>query len=87
MMIKGGRRLWSRLFGKYLWLTNTVSSGGLLAVGDVIQQRIEYIRGINPSYDWRRTGRLFLVGLIAGPPHHVFYVWLDKVRVYQQQLQ
>ncbi|KAK3868095.1 hypothetical protein Pcinc_026486 [Petrolisthes cinctipes] len=79
IMMKRGRRMWSQLFGKYLWLTNTVSSGSLLALGDIIQQRIEYIRGVNTNYNWRRTGRFFLVGLSQGPPHHVFYVWLDKV--------
>lgn len=80
-MLKGAKRIWSRLFGRYLWVTNTLSCGGLLALGDGIQQRIEHIRGISstPDYDWRRTGRLFLVGLSLGPPHHIFYLWLDKV--------
>ncbi|KAK8727263.1 hypothetical protein OTU49_009790 [Cherax quadricarinatus] len=80
-MLKHARYIWSKLFGRYLWVTNTVSSGGLLAIGDGIQQQIEHVQGISitPGYDWGRTGRLFLVGLSLGPPHHIFYLWLDKV--------
>lgn len=80
-MLRTARRLWSRMFGRYLWVTNTVSCGGLLALGDGIQQHLEHARGVgtSPNYDWKRTGRLFLVGLSQGPPHHVFYVWLDKI--------
>ena len=47
-----------KLFGKYLLLTNTVSCGGLLAIGDAITQKIEHI-GHDPAtfkYDWPRTG-------------------------------
>lgn len=81
IMFRSVQRVWSKLFGKYLWATNTLSCGGLLAAGDGIQQYIEHARGVNatPGYDWRRTGRLFLVGLSQGPPHHIFYIWLDKV--------
>ncbi|XP_042882459.1 mpv17-like protein 2 [Penaeus japonicus] len=80
-MLHRARRVWSKLFGRYLWVTNTVSCGVLLGVGDGIQQQVERARGVSTSerYDWARTGRLFLVGLSQGPPHHVFYVWLDKV--------
>lgn len=24
------------------------------------------------------TGRMFVVGLVGGPPHHYWYTWLDK---------
>ncbi|XP_071523222.1 mpv17-like protein 2 isoform X2 [Panulirus ornatus] len=80
-MLRGVKRIWSRLFGRYLWVTNTLSCGGLLAIGDGIQQQIDHMRGISttPGHDWGRTGRLFLVGLSQGPPHHIFYLWLDKV--------
>lgn len=83
VMLQSARRLWSGLFGRYLWMTNTISCGGLLAVGDGIQQQIEHARGVSVThgYDWARTGRLFLVGLSQGPPHHIFYVWLDKVNL------
>ncbi|KAG8231481.1 hypothetical protein J437_LFUL000198 [Ladona fulva] len=66
--------------GKYLWLTNTISCGGLLALGDCIQQFNEKTLAKNKakSYDWGRTGRMFLVGLSQGPPHHIWYTWLDR---------
>ena len=75
------KKAWKNLFGRYLLVTNTVSSGALLGLGDVIQQKIERMQGINKSdkNDWKRTGKLFIVGLSQGPPHHYFYIWLDKV--------
>ncbi|MPC54336.1 mpv17-like protein 2 isoform X1 [Portunus trituberculatus] len=80
-MLRKAQHLWSRLFGRYLWITNTVTSGGMLAIGDAIQQQLEHARGVGTkhNYDVERTGRLFLVGVSQGPPHHVFYIWLDKV--------
>lgn len=46
-----------KLLGKYLFLTNTISSAGLMAVGDALQQHIELTKGIRKteSYDWIRT--------------------------------
>lgn len=42
-------------FGKYLLLTNTVSSGVLMIAGDVISQEIEYRRGeLKNRYDYKR---------------------------------
>lgn len=44
-----------KFFGKYLLLTNTVSSGLLMIAGDVICQEIEYRRGeLKERYDCRR---------------------------------
>ena len=50
--------LLSRFFVRHPLLANTVSSGGLLAVGDAIQQGIEFRRGVHKEtrYNWRRTG-------------------------------
>lgn len=52
---------WDAVFGKYLLTTNIVSSGGLMAIGDIIQQEIEYQRNMLPKrYDYGRlckTGR------------------------------
>lgn len=36
--------VWKKLFGKYLLVTNTVSCGLMMAAGDVLQQRNEYLR-------------------------------------------
>jgi len=60
--------------------TNTLTCGALLSVGDVIQQRLEKAMGkqTNNKHDTTRTGRMFVVGLTQGPPHHYWYIWLDK---------
>ncbi|XP_071444955.1 mpv17-like protein 2 isoform X2 [Hetaerina americana] len=63
------------LLGKYLWVTNTLSSGVLLSFGDSIQQWLEKVsnEGKERPYDWKRTG------LSQGPPHHIWYTRLDRV--------
>ena len=46
-------------FGRYLWVTNTVTGGVFLAVGDAIQQNIEKARGLkgpDEPLDKGRTG-------------------------------
>ena len=53
------------LFGKYLLTTNTVSSGVLMLLGDLMAQEVEYQRGlVKERYDWWRVGRMFIVGAI-----------------------
>lgn len=64
---------------KNLIWTNTISSGVLLAFGDVIEQRLEMSWGKATKYDLRRTGRMFAVGLSQGPLHHYWYGYLDRV--------
>ena len=45
------------LFGKYLLVTNTVTSGFLMVVGDLISQEIEFQKGtLNKRYNWKRSG-------------------------------
>jgi len=35
--------------------------------------------GHTTSYDSTRSGRMFAVGLSQGPPHHYWYMYLDKI--------
>lgn len=45
------------VFGKYLLAANTISSGILMVVGDLISQEIEFQKGtLNERYNWRRSG-------------------------------
>lgn len=51
------RFFWKPLFqGRYLLLTNTVTCGGMLAVGDWIQQSWELYKDPNKVRSWKRTG-------------------------------
>ena len=51
----------NRLFSKYLLVTNTLTCGGLLAIGDVVTQKIERLDIEEGSlkkkkHNWPRTG-------------------------------
>jgi protein Mpv17 len=54
--------------GRALLLTNTLSSGGLLVLGDLLQQR-----SAGGPTDTNRSLRMLAVGLSQGPPHHYWY--------------
>ncbi|XP_014773370.1 mpv17-like protein 2 [Octopus bimaculoides] len=83
MALSKTRNVVKKLFSKYLLLTNTVTCGGLLAVGDAFTQKIEHLGHDSSTfkYDWPRTGRMFTVGLFMGPATHFWYTFLDKMLV------
>ncbi|XP_041976722.1 mpv17-like protein 2 [Aricia agestis] len=65
---------------KNLLLTNCITSGLFMGLGDYIQQKIEaYPDTKKRDYDWYRTGRMLIVGGVLGPLHHYYYVYLDKI--------
>lgn len=64
------------LFGKYLLLTNTVSSGLLMFVGEVAAQKIDKA---NKSADWEKVKQLTVVGISQGPLHHYTYLWMERL--------
>ncbi|XP_059059440.1 mpv17-like protein 2, partial [Achroia grisella] len=67
-------------FKKNLLFTNSITSGGFMAIGDLVQQEIEYRSSIlTERYNWGRMARMFTVGTLMGPLHHFYYIYLDKV--------
>lgn len=51
------RRFRDMMFGKYLVWTNTLSAAGLMFVGDIVCQRLEFHQGlVDKPCDWVRLG-------------------------------
>lgn len=71
-------KFWTKLFGKYLLLTNTIGSGLLLAIGDAIAQQYERF-GEKKAFDYSRSGCMMITGSVIGPIQHGFYLLLDGV--------
>ena len=68
------RRISSALFSNYLLLTNTVVSGALDSVGDILEQRLERVW----PHNWGRTARMGTIGLLLGSVDHYWYKLLDE---------
>ncbi|KAK7495838.1 hypothetical protein BaRGS_00012828 [Batillaria attramentaria] len=71
------------LFTRHLFATNVASGCGLLSLGDFIIQNIErrYVKktqGRTVNYNYERTGRMFVIGVILGPFNHFWYRFLDR---------
>lgn len=73
----------STLFGpKYLLLTNTVSSGLLMYIGEIAAQKLDKSnRGPNgeTKYDKEKIKQLTVVGISQGPLHHYTYEWMERL--------
>lgn len=71
--------VFKKLFTRYLFVTNTVVTGSLLATGDCVTQTVEkaYTKREGDKsvrkHDWGRTGRMFTIGLMLGPFNHMWY--------------
>ncbi|XP_070816934.1 mpv17-like protein 2 [Chaetodon trifascialis] len=73
--------LWPLFQGHYLLLTNTMSGGGLLALGDFLQQSREIRKEPDRVRNWKRTGCMLVVGSSISLLLHYWYSWLDRVFV------
>lgn len=71
-----------KLFTKHLFATNVVTCGGLLGVGDACVQGMNIFvqkgKDKQVEYDFKRTGRMVVIGLALGPFNHFWYSLLDK---------
>uniref|UniRef100_A0A8C2WAD0 Mpv17-like protein 2 n=1 Tax=Cyclopterus lumpus TaxID=8103 RepID=A0A8C2WAD0_CYCLU len=67
--------------GRNQLLTNTLSGGILMGLGDILQQSWKNFQNPDRVRDWRMTGRMFTVGCSFGPLLTYWYIWLDGVFV------
>ncbi|XP_026328480.1 PXMP2/4 family protein 4-like isoform X2 [Hyposmocoma kahamanoa] len=68
------------LFHENLLMTNSLTSGFFMAIGDLIIQEIEFRNGLlSEKYNWARATQMLIVGGMLGPMHHYYYIKLDKL--------
>ena len=83
LLVEFLKRSENTLFGpKYLLLTNTVSSGLLMYIGEIAAQRLDkknrQIDGTT-KYDKEKIKQLTVVGISQGPLHHYTYEWMERL--------
>eukprot|EP00794_Sanderia_malayensis_P008066 gene8066-8929_t len=74
--------IYNRLFGRYLFVTNTISYVALYGLGDVLIQYIERHalrkENDNRGHDFRRTLSFMAFASFHGPVNHFWYSALDR---------
>lgn len=76
------KRSESTLFGRYLLLTNTVSSGLLMYIGEIAAQKLDKSNKLSNGdtvYDKEKIKQLTVVGISQGPLHHYTYLWMERL--------
>ncbi|CAO1425165.1 unnamed protein product [Diamesa serratosioi] len=63
------------IFGKYLLLTNTVSSGILMFLGESLAQKL---KSKDDQIDFDTVKQMTVVGISQGPLHHFIYHWVER---------
>ena len=73
------KEYYKKLFGKYLFITNTVSYVTLFGLGDAMTQLMERrMRGEEREHDFRRSLCVIAFASFQGPVNHFWYLGLDK---------
>ena len=74
------RAYYKQLFGKYLFVTNTITYVSLFGLGDALTQFIERRSSTDQAkrHDFKRTICLTVFAAFQGPVNHFWYLGLDK---------
>ena len=80
MVVVRVRNYYKKLFGKYLFVTNTISYVTLFGLGDALTQLIERRSSKDPEkrHDFKRTICVLMFASFQGPVNHFWYLGLDK---------
>ncbi|XP_070195464.1 mpv17-like protein 2 [Littorina saxatilis] len=81
--MKNVGKVLNTFLSRNLFVTNVIAFGGLLSLGDCFSQNLQNYHQIKSTgqrreYDYARTGRMFILGMVLGPFGHFFYASLDK---------
>ena len=74
------RAYYKQLFGKHLFVTNTITYVSLFGLGDALTQFIERRSSTDQEkrHDFKRTICLTVFAAFQGPVNHFWYLGLDK---------